>query len=360
MLDDRHNGAVTTGRPGDRSSDPYSGPHSGPRSGPRSDPHSDPYDDEERYADEYVKEGGGLFGAVRTFVARYGWRAYALPILIVVTVVALTTTTASPSHKAAKPSTPVTPPTGHSAPGTARAPAGTGPTELKTDRAGANSQNEVLASDQLPPGAPYTVRGDGTFRVLPGSGPVVGSGTVHRYTVDVENGITGIDLTAFSKLVDKVLDDPRSWTGNHRGVALQRVDSGYADFHISLTSSMTVRTLCGFELRIETSCWAPDEGSRVVENVARWIRGDVAYIGDLDAYHTYMINHESGHALGHMHSHVCLANGLAPVMMQQTIGLKSVSGKICAANPWPYPPGAKDAPGVEAPDTPQNYPRIPN
>jgi hypothetical protein len=65
-------------------------------------------------------------------------------------------------------------------------------------------------------------------------------------------------------------------------------------------------------------------------------------------------------ALGHIHSHVCLSNGLAPVMMQQTIGLKSVSGKICQANPWPYPPGATNAPGAEAPDTPQNNPRIPN
>jgi hypothetical protein len=217
----------------------------------------------------------------------------------------------------------------------------------------------VLASDALPPGAAYTLRGTGTFRVLPGTGPVVGHGTVHRYTIDVENGITGVDLAAFSKLVDTSLDDPRSWTARS-GVALQRVDSGWADFHVTLTSAMTVRALCGFEQKIETSCWAPNDDSRVVLNIARWVRGDVAYIGDLAAYHVYMINHESGHALGHMHSHVCLSNGLAPVMMQQTIGLRSVSGKICAANPWPYPPGATDAPGVEAPDTPQNSPRMPN
>ncbi len=313
----------------------------------------DSLDDEERYADEYEPERGRFTNGIHGFVHRYGWRAYALPVLAIVTVVALATTTA-PSHRASKP-----PPPAGRHPSVPAGSAGSGTTQLKSDQAGANAQTEALASDALPAGPAYTVRGQGTFRVLSGTTRVVGTGTVHRYTVEIENGVTGVDGAAFARLVDKVLDNPRSWTAR-RGVALQRVDSGPADFHITLTSSMTVRSLCGYELRMETSCWAPDKGARVVENVARWVRGDVNYIGDLDAYHEYMINHETGHALGHVHSHVCLSDGLAPVMMQQTIGLKSVSGKICQANPWPYPPGAKDAPGVEAPDTPQNNPRIPN
>lgn len=317
------------------------------------DRYLDDYSDEERYADEYEPEPGRFSRGLRGFVQRYGWRAYALPVLVVVTVVALVTTT-KPTHKSAPPPGRTPAATAPSTPST-----GSGTTQLKTDQAGGNSQNEVLASDALPPGPAYTVRGAGTFRTLPGTTPVVGTGTVHRYTVDVENGVTGVDLNAFARLVDTVLDDPRSWT-HSPGVALQRVDSGPADFHITLVSSMTVRKLCGYELRIETSCYAPNQDSRVVENVARWVRGDVAYIGDLNSYHQYMINHETGHALGHMHSHVCLSSGLAPVMMQQTIGLKSVSGKICQANPWPFPPGVQDAPGVEAPDTPQNSPRIPN
>ncbi len=74
----------------------------------------------------------------------------------------------------------------------------------------------------------------------------------------------------------------------------------------------------------------------------------------MDAYRIYMINHEDGHALGHEHAHDCLADGLAPAMMQQTIGLKGTSGRMCQANPWPYPPGATDAPGAEAPDTTNN------
>src|SRR5262249_6364659 len=129
----------------------------------------------------------------------------------------------------------------------APATSGSGSTVLKNDQAGANAQNEALASDVLPDGPDYTTEGNGTFRVLPGTTPVVGTGELHRYTVDVENGITGVDLTAFAKQIDKVFADPRSWTGDHSGVALQRVDSGPADFHITLTTPMTVRNLCGYE-----------------------------------------------------------------------------------------------------------------
>ena len=47
--------------------------------------------------------------------------------------------------------------------------------------------------------------------------------------------------------------------------------------------------------------------------------------------------------------------GQAPVMMQQTFGLKSAeTGKFCTANSWPYPPGVKGAPGAEQADTKQN------
>jgi hypothetical protein len=125
------------------------------------------------------------------------------------------------------------------------------------------------------------------------------------------------------------------------------VDHGPVNFHVTLTSSMTVRQLCGYDVPIETSCFAPEHDQRVVINDSRWVRGDPTYVADLPAYRIYMINHEVGHALGHAHAHECLASGLAPVMMQQTIGMKTASGRICQPNPWPYPPGNLDAPGAE-------------
>jgi hypothetical protein len=186
---------------------------------------------------------------------------------------------------------------------------------------------------------------------------VVGSGHLYRYTIDVENGLTGVDLTQYQDLVVRTLSDPRSWAGH--GVALRRVDSGPVDFHVSLASAMTTRRLCGYTIHVETSCYAAAGAAspvnRVVFNVARWIRGAAAYVGDLGAYRIYMINHEDGHALGHMHAHQCLPGGLAPVMMQQTFGLRSTTtGQLCQANPWPYPPGVNGAPGAEQPDTPAN------
>jgi len=114
-------------------------------------------------------------------------------------------------------------------------------------------------------------------------------------------------------------------------------------------------------VHVETSCYMPAGGAvgvdvnRVEINDARWVRGAAAYLGDLHAYRVYLINHEDGHAMGHMHAHQCLPGGLAPVMMQQTYGLISArTGKPCQANPWPYPPGVRGAPGAEQPDTARN------
>ena len=289
----------------------------------------------------------------RDFAHRYGWRAYALPVLVVLTVAALFTTN-EVARKVAGSN--VAAPRGpqQAGGGAAGPPLASGSIALKDDQASSSQKinNEVLKAAALPAGPAYTAQGTGTFRILPGTSAPVGSGPLHRYTIEVENGVTGVDLKQFQHLVVTTLADPRSWSGH--GVTLERVDSGPVDFRVSLTSSHTVRNYCGYDIHVETSCFDNKSG-RVVLNVSRWVRGSTAYVGDLAAYRIYMINHEDGHALGHMHAHQCLPGGLAPVMMQQTFGLRSAAtGKMCGANPWPYPPGAKGAPGAEQPDTPQN------
>jgi hypothetical protein len=306
--------------------------------------------------------GGGSPGigeSVREFVRRYGWRAYALPVLLVVTLVALLTVRNSPT---AKPDANAAG-NDHNAAGAgsgSSAPVAPQTIPLKSDSSKGTVYDRALKVGELPRGGPYTKAGDGTFRVLKGRTKIVGkTGRLFRYDIEVENGITGVDTAAYATLVDKTLDDPRSWSGH--GVRLERVSSGAIDFHVTLTSAMTVRKYCGYDVPVETSCYAAAGSTagltvnRVVLNVARWVRGASPYVGDLAAYRVYMINHEDGHAMGHEHAHQCLPGGLAPVMMQQTYGLKSaVTGQNCGANPWPYPPGVKGAPGAEQPDTTRN------
>ncbi|HEV7206555.1 MAG TPA: DUF3152 domain-containing protein [Jatrophihabitans sp.] len=297
---------------------------------------------------------------MRDFVRRYGWRAYALPVLLVVTVAALMTTTTVRRQVLAESAPQNDPGAAVGGAGSSSPPAAGPDIALKNDTAaGANVDQTVLKAGQLPAGAAYTVVGKGTYRVLTGTSTVVGQGQLYRYSIDVENGITGIDLQQFQRLVVTTLADRRSWSGH--GIALQRVDSGRIDFHVTLTSSMTIRKVCGYDIPVETSCYAPAgstsglDVNRVAFNDARWVRGSSAYLGDLLSYRVYMINHEDGHALGHMHAHQCLPGGLAPAMMQQTFGLRSAATRqMCQANPWPYPVGAAGAPGAEQQDTTAN------
>jgi hypothetical protein len=212
----------------------------------------------------------------------------------------------------------------------------------------------------LPSGPDLPSAGAGTWHVVPGSGPVVGNGThLYHYQVAVEDGIDpalygGDD--AFAHAVDAVLADPRSWVAAGT-ISLQRVDAGYAhpDFVVSLTTPNTDHRadLCGFDIRFEASCWRPT-AHRVVVNLARWVRGALAFDGDLGLYRQYAINHDVGHVLGNPDVGCATSGGLAPVMMAQTFGVADDyldeidllnphrvprDGKVCRVNAWPYPQG---------------------
>ena len=108
------------------------------------------------------------------------------------------------------------------------------------------------------------------------------------------------DGPAFAAVVEQILGNPRSWGAEGR-MSFQRVADGPVDFRISLTASLTVRKLCGYTLPFETSCYNGELG-RAVINDARWVRGAVAYAGNLAAYRMYVVNHEVGHALGRDHA----------------------------------------------------------
>lgn len=154
--------------------------------------------------------------------------------------------------------------------------------------------------------------------------------------MEVEDGLE-IDVHRFARAVDRILGDPRSWTGNG-SLRLERVDRGSVQFRVTLASPATVDRAC-LPLRTGSwlSCW---NGSRVMLNVDRWTDGAETYGEDVPGYRRYLVNHEVGHALGHDHVGCPGRGERAPVMLQQT---KSLFG--CVANPWPHPDNAPTGPG---------------
>ncbi|HEU0192514.1 MAG TPA: DUF3152 domain-containing protein [Mycobacterium sp.] len=290
------------------------------------------------------------------FVTTYGWRAYALPVLAVLTaVVVYQTVTGTTVTGASGSSTQAEaiegPPTIGSA----------GTAIIGAPPRGLTEFDASLPTGILPDGGPFTEAGTMTWQVVPGTMPQVGQGTakVFAYTVEVENGIDPAAFggdEAFARMVDQTLANPKGWTHNPQ-IAFVRVDGAgptAPDFRISLTTPMTIREGCGYEIPLEVSCYNPSYGPnaqpRVFINEARWVRGAVPFQGDIGSYRQYLINHEVGHAIGYQHHEPCdRQDGLAPVMMQQTLGTADndaakfdpdwvkADGKVCRFNPWPAP-----------------------
>jgi hypothetical protein len=277
-------------------------------------------------------------------VADLGWRAYAVPLLVIATLVVLadvarggpaatggdTTASSTPSYGGAPPPAPKS--------------------SIFVDAP--EDPNANLPSSALPKGGPFAQKGNGEFDVVPGTSQIYGTGgALKTFTVEIEQGITNIDPAGFATEVERILGDPRGWSHGGR-LRFQRVDSGTPDFRVSLTTPDTVHGLCGYDIKAETSCYNRNI-RRVVINVARWVRGAVAYGSKLQEYHQYAVTHETGHALGRGHE-ACPANGaLAPPMMQQTLGVTSQDGKTCKPNPWPFPTGDKEVTGPPTTDTPR-------
>ncbi|TCP49267.1 uncharacterized protein DUF3152 [Tamaricihabitans halophyticus] len=282
----------------------------------------------------------------RRFAGTYGWRVYALPILLVVTVLVGVDTATTGDES------------GQQSAESSVGPQAEGP--QATERRG-KPANLNIPTAELPDGAPYTSAGNGTWRIVPGTSEPVGKGSEEfTYTVEIEDGLNEADYggdEAFAQMVDGTLANEKSWIGDG-SIKLRRVDASGPDpdFRVSLTSHETTKRadVCGFSIPYPTSCWR-SSSERVVINHARWVRGAEAFGSDMLLYRQYAINHEVGHALGNNHEG-CKAEGdLAPVMMQQTFGVANdyvaklntddpinrqavpKDGKTCRPNAWPVP-----------------------
>lgn len=281
----------------------------------------------------------------RGLTARYGWRLYAVPLLVVATALAVFQVAEPASNRA------------DDASGGREQAADVPEAPVLEEAPPGQQYSPEMFSADLPPGAPIPESGAGTFDVLPGSSPQVGQGDMYRYTIEVE---TGVELTegrdSFDNLVQQTLSDPRSWTNPEAGgIALQRVDGQGQppDFRVTLVSQNTARQVCGYGqgLPFDTSCRIDE---RVYINAARWVRGAISFEGDSGTYRRYAINHEVGHVFDNPHVPCGQDGALAPVMMQQTFSVandelhelnKAVpqgadiprDGKVCKYNAWPFP-----------------------
>jgi hypothetical protein len=289
----------------------------------------------------------GLAGLLKT----YGWRIYALPIMVVLTTLVVLDTVGNEgaAPKAAGNSGPVDP---AAPPASEPSP----PPEVTEQPGGVVDVN--VPSAELPEGGPFAAAAAGTFHIVPGRTDKIGTGgKLFTYTIEVEDGIDPASYggdEAFGKLVDQTLADPRGWAGDGK-VSVQRVDSGNPTMRITLSAPETVhrQDKCGYSIKYESSCYRRAE-SRVMINLARWVRGAVAFSGDMLTYRQYAINHEVGHAFNNGHVGCAQEGALAPVMMQQTFGVSNnfvaelnraagnrdpvaADGKTCKANAWPNP-----------------------
>jgi Protein of unknown function (DUF3152) len=211
------------------------------------------------------------------------------------------------------------------------------PTSAPAGSASAGAPAAVPSGSADPAGsaAPSTVAvpqtGPGTFAFVGGPGPVLGTaGTLRRFRVAVENGI-GQDPAAFAAAADQILGDPRSWIAGG-DIQFQRVpQTSQFEFTLYLASPATTDKLCslgGVHTEQFASCRLPGQ---VIINLARWLTAVPGYGAPLAVYQQYALNHEVGRELGHGNE-ACPAPGvLAPVMQQQSQGLKG-----CVANAWPY------------------------
>lgn len=196
----------------------------------------------------------------------------------------------------------------------------------------------ALAATGRPPAtdstdlSPLITGSSGAFSYVGGYGPVLGDdGPIYPFRVAVEQPAVADAGAHFADVINRTLGDKRSWIAGHRFRFRRVPESAPARFTIYLASAGTSERMCrggGLETDGYTSCRLP---GRVIINDDRWETAIPGYGRPLPIYRAYAINHEVGHQLGHGHESCPGKGDPAPVMMQQTYGLKG-----CVANSWPY------------------------
>jgi Protein of unknown function (DUF3152) len=147
------------------------------------------------------------------------------------------------------------------------------------------------------------------------------------YDVTTRGRIT-TSVATFKRLAQETYVDARGWRA--AGIAFRRVARG-GDFTLVLAEASTLPSF-GAEC---STYWSCRVGRFVVINQDRWKFASPAWNkarAGLRDYRHLVVNHETGHWLGHGHRGCPSPGQPAPVMMQQSKGLDG-----CRFNPWPTP-----------------------
>lgn len=170
---------------------------------------------------------------------------------------------------------------------------------------------------------------DDSFEKLSSSAPSIPTpdwyNNVTIYYTVAKNGNVS-DLETFARLADETLNDDRGWA--RMGVRFERVSSG-GTLQLILAEAAKLPTYSSGC----TADWSCNVGNLVIINDTRWTQASPSWNaagGTLRDYRHMVVNHETGHWLGHGHAFCGGTGNIAPVMQQQSIDLMG-----CKFNPWP-------------------------
>lgn len=147
-------------------------------------------------------------------------------------------------------------------------------------------------------------------------------------TYDVTTkGTIAVSLAEFKQQANATLNDARGWA--RMGVSFQQVASG-GQFTLVLSEASQVPSFSPGGCDAQYSCRA---GRYVIINQDRWIGATPSWNsagGSMRDYRHMVVNHETGHWLGHGHAQCSATGQPAAVMQQQSISLQG-----CSFNAWP-------------------------
>lgn len=147
---------------------------------------------------------------------------------------------------------------------------------------------------------------------------------VVRYRV--EDRTADAATNDFAAFVEAVLEDPRGW----QQADFELIHDPTAEYLVVLAEAGEVDALClPYDTGGRFSC---QNGHVVALNADRWRTATETWPRTLGDYRTMLVNHEFGHLLGMHHIRCKQAGTPAPVMEQQSGGLRG-----CLPNPWPTP-----------------------